>query len=162
MCNHKNIPVPVKQPGRIWLNQSYKFGRTELWYNILKKGGPNIYIFYGIQHLLPGGKPNMSSMDDIRVPSLILTDVQYIPWSMSLHWRHNDHDGVSNHQPQSCLLNRLFRRRSRKTSKLRVTGHCAGNSPGPVNSPHKWPVTRKMFPFDNVIMAHSFLHLALI
>ena len=24
---------------------------------------------------------------------------------------------------------------------------------GPVNSPHKWPVTRKMFPFDDVIMA---------
>ena len=23
---------------------------------------------------------------------------------------------------------------------------------GPVNSPHKWPVTRKMFPFDDVIM----------
>ena len=23
---------------------------------------------------------------------------------------------------------------------------------GPVNSPHKWPVTRKMFPFDEVIM----------
>ena len=23
---------------------------------------------------------------------------------------------------------------------------------GPVNSPHKWPVTRKMFPFDYVIM----------
>ena len=40
----------------------------------------------------------------------------------SLHWRHNDHDGVSNHQPHGCLLNRLFRRRSKKTSKLRVTG----------------------------------------
>ena len=39
-----------------------------------------------------------------------------------------------------------------KTSELRVTGLCAGNSPGPVNSPHKWPVTRKMFPFDDVIM----------
>ena len=26
---------------------------------------------------------------------------------------------------------------------------------GPVNSPHKWPVTRKMFPFDDVIMAIS-------
>ena len=25
---------------------------------------------------------------------------------------------------------------------------------GPVNSPHKWPVTRKMFPFDEVIMIH--------
>ena len=70
----------------------------------------------------------------------------------SLHWRHNDNDGVSNHQPHHCLLNRLFRRRSQKTSKLRVTGLCAGNSPGPVNSPHKGPVTRKMFPFDDVIM----------
>ena len=28
------------------------------------------------------------------------------------------------------LLNHLFRRGSKKTSKLRVTGLCAGNSPG--------------------------------
>ena len=63
-------------------------------------------------------------------------------------------DGVSNHQPHGCLLNRLFRRRSKKTSKLRVTGLCVGNSPGPVNSPHKGPVTRKMFPFDDVIMTY--------
>ena len=26
---------------------------------------------------------------------------------------------------------------------------------GPVNSPHKWPVTRKMFPFDDVIMSFA-------
>ena len=26
---------------------------------------------------------------------------------------------------------------------------------GPVNSPHKWPVTRKMFPFDDVIMVYG-------
>ena len=71
---------------------------------------------------------------------------------MPLQWRNNDHDGVSNHQPHGCLLSRLFRRRSKKTSKLRVTGLCAGNSPGPVNSPYKKPVTRKMFPFDDVIM----------
>ena len=58
----------------------------------------------------------------------------------------------SNDQPHGCLLNRLFGRRSKKTPKLRVTGLCAGNSPGPVNSPHKWPVTRKMFSFDDVIM----------
>ena len=55
-------------------------------------------------------------------------------------------------QITSCLLNRIFKCRSKKTSKLRVTGLCAGNSPGPVNSPHKGPVTRKMFPFDDVIM----------
>ena len=72
--------------------------------------------------------------------------------AFSLHWRHNDHDGVSNHQPHGCLLNRLFRRWSKKTSKLRVTGLCVGNSPGPVNSPHKGPVTWKMFLFDDVIM----------
>ena len=70
----------------------------------------------------------------------------------TIQWRHNDHDGVSNHQPHGCLLNRLFRRRSKGTSKLRVTGPCVGNSPGPVNSPHKEPVTRKMFLFDDVIM----------
>ena len=56
---------------------------------------------------------------------------------LSLRWRHNDHDGVSNHQPHGCLLNRLFRRRSKKTSNPRVTGLCVGNSPGPVNSPQK-------------------------
>ena len=70
----------------------------------------------------------------------------------SLHWRHNDHDGVSNHQPHGCLFNHLFRRTSKKTSKLRVAGLSVGNSPGPVNSPHKGPVTRKMFPLDDVIM----------
>ena len=48
----------------------------------------------------------------------------------SLQWRHNGRDGVSNHRPHGCLLNRLFRRRSKKTSKLRVTGLCAGNSSG--------------------------------
>ena len=69
-----------------------------------------------------------------------------------LQWRHNEHDSVWNHQPRDCLLNRLFRRRSKRTWKLRVTGLCVGNSLGPVNSPHKWPVTRKKFQFDDVIM----------
>ena len=48
---------------------------------------------------------------------------------MALQWRHNGRDGVSNHQPRHSLLNRLFSRRSKKTSKLRVTGLCEGNSP---------------------------------
>ena len=47
----------------------------------------------------------------------------------SLPFRHTERDGVSNYQPHDCLLNRLFRRRSKKTSKLRVTGLCVGNSP---------------------------------
>ena len=47
---------------------------------------------------------------------------------MSLQWRHNERDGVSNHQTHDCLLNRLFSRRSKKTSNLRVTGLYEGNS----------------------------------
>ena len=46
----------------------------------------------------------------------------------SLQCRQNGRDGVSNHQPYDCLLNRLFRRRSEKTPKLRVTGLCEENS----------------------------------
>ena len=49
--------------------------------------------------------------------------------SCALLWRHNGHGSISNHQPHDCFLNRLFRRRSKKLSKLRVTGLCAGNSP---------------------------------
>ena len=63
---------------------------------------------------------------------------------VTLQWRHNEHDGVSNHLSLDGLLNRLFRRRSKKTSKLRVTGLCS--------SPHKGLLTRKKVPFGDVIM----------
>ena len=61
-------------------------------------------------------------------------------------------DCVSNNQPLSCLLNRLFRRRSKKTSKLRVTGLCAGNSPVTGEFPAQKASNAEMFPFDDVIM----------
>ena len=69
-----------------------------------------------------------------------------------LKWRHNERDGVSNHQRLDCLLNHLFKLRSKKTSKLFVTGLCEGNSSVPANSRYKGPVTRKMLPFDDVFM----------
>ena len=73
---------------------------------------------------------------------------------VALLWRHNGCDGVSNHQPHCYLLKRSFRRRSKKTPKLRVTGLYAGNSPvtGQFPAQRAIPVTRKMFPFDDVIM----------
>ena len=67
---------------------------------------------------------------------------------ISLQWRHNDRNGVSNHQPHHCLFNRLFRRRSKKTPKLRVTGLLCVTGEFPAQR----PVTLKMFPFDDVIM----------
>ena len=48
--------------------------------------------------------------------------------AISLEWRHNEHDSVSNHR-RFDLFNRAFLRRSKKTSKLLVTGLCEGNSP---------------------------------
>ena len=47
----------------------------------------------------------------------------------TLLWRHNERDGVSNHQPHHCLHYRLFVRTSQKTPKLCITGLCVGNSP---------------------------------
>ena len=67
---------------------------------------------------------------------------------ITLEWRHNERDEVSNHQPHDCLLERLFRRRSKKTSNLRVIGFC----PVPGEFPRKGTVTWKMFPFDDVTM----------
>ena len=60
-----------------------------------------------------------------RISSMICVSKE-IRHCHPLHWRHHDHDGVSNHQPHACLLNCLFRRRSKKISKLRVTGLCVG------------------------------------
>ena len=40
----------------------------------------------------------------------------------ALRWHHNGRDCISNHRAHDCSLNRLFRRRSKKTSKLRVAG----------------------------------------
>ena len=68
----------------------------------------------------------------ISLPPLSLSIYIYMNvWlpMCSLWWRYNGHNSVSNHQPHDCVLNRLFRRRSKKTSKLRVTGLCATNSP---------------------------------
>ena len=50
-------------------------------------------------------------------------------------------------------FNCLFTRRYKKTSKLHVTGLCVGR--WSVNSPHKWSIARKLFPFDDVIMQYG-------
>ena len=61
---------------------------------------------------------------------IVMIYIQSHPkWSPALQWRHIGRDGVSNHRPHDCLLNRLFRRGSRETWKLRFTGLWEGNSP---------------------------------
>ena len=65
----------------------------------------------------------------LYITQIVICHIRYDGVQLPLQWRHNGRDGVSNHQPHDCLLNRLFKRRSKKTSKPRVTGLCAGNSP---------------------------------
>ena len=69
------------------------------------------------------------SEDKVDIMRNVSKHVRHVLRIHSLQWRHHGRDGVSNHQPHHHLLNRLFRRRSKKASKLRVTGLCAGNSP---------------------------------
>ena len=73
----------------------------------------------------------------------------------AFQWCHNERDGVSNHQPHGCLLNRLFRRRSKKTPKLRVTGLCEGNSPVTDEFPAQRASNAENVSLDDVIMVIS-------
>ena len=67
---------------------------------------------------------------NMKLVSLTYFKMRSAKWQLSSQWRNNGRDSVSNHQPHDCLLNRLFKCGSKKTSKLRVTGLCAVNSPG--------------------------------
>ena len=67
-------------------------------------------------------------------------------------WRHNGCDGVSNHKPHHCLLNRVFRSRAKKRQSSASLAFVRGIHRWPVNSPHKLSLTRKMLSFDDVIM----------
>ena len=58
---------------------------------------------------------------------------------------------IRTHYSHTIISVMAFQIRSKKTSKLRVTGILRGICRWPVNSPHKVPVTRKMFAFDDVI-----------
>ena len=93
--------------------------------------------------------------DDCGNGQICCLDGTYHWWywdPFPLQWRHNMHDSVSNHQPHHCLLNGLFRRDQRKHQRSASLAFVWGIHRRPVNSSHKWPVTRKIFPFDDVIM----------
>ena len=72
--------------------------------------------------------------------------------SSALQWRYNERDGVSNHRRLDCLFNGLFSAHKRKHQCSASLAFVRGIHRWPVNSPHKGPVTRKMFPFDDVFM----------
>ena len=73
-------------------------------------------------------------------------------WHM-WQWRHNGLDGVSNHQSYHCLFNSLFKCRLKQHQSSVSLAFVEGIHRWHVNSWHKWPVTRRMVLFDDVIKA---------
>ena len=98
------------------------------------------------------GKSNTTSKSIIDYLRFILLIIRN-PVLISLLWRHNGLDCVSNHQPHECLLITVHsgtdQRKHQSSASLAFVW---GIHRRPVNSPHKGTVTRKMFSFDDVIM----------
>ena len=65
---------------------------------------------------------------------------------ITLQWRHNERDGVSNHRYLDCFLNRLLAAYQRKHQSSASLDFVRGIQRWPVDSLHK------MFPFEDVIM----------
>ena len=73
-------------------------------------------------------------VDSGGIPTIVLIlTLGLMTASTPLQWRHNESDGVSNQHRHEWLLNYLFRRRSKKISKLRSTGLYEGEFTG-----HRW------------------------
>ena len=76
-------------------------------------------------------------------------------WILTLKWRHNERDGVSNYHPYdfySAVYSGEDQRRHQSSVSLAFV---RGIHRWPANSPHKGPVTWKMYPFDDVIVMYS-------
>ena len=104
--------IPTKKPSK---GRHYWMDRFPHRGSVLQEAFPYHHVINSIVVLC--------SSVEISYEPLLVFNVIY-----SLQWRHNGRHSVSNHQPHDCFLNRLFKRRSKKTSKLRVTDLCAGNS----------------------------------
>ena len=71
---------------------------------------------------------------------------------MALQWHHIECDGVINHRHLQFLFNRFFQAQIKENSKAPRHWPLWGEAPVTGGFPHKRPVSRKMFPFDNVTM----------
>ena len=72
--------------------------------------------------------------------------------SVTLCWLHNGRNSISNHQPHDCLLNLYSSADQRKHQSSASLAFVRGIHRWWVNSSHKGPAMRKMFPFDDIIM----------
>ena len=90
----------------------------------------------------------MGSSSKARFHQIRFKSIETHP-ATSLRWHHNERDGVWNARCLHCFLICLFRHRSKKTSKLRVTRLCSGKSPVTGEFPAQKASNAEMYPFDD-------------
>ena len=88
----------------------------------------------------------------VKMPKSVGRLLHFAFIQYELQWRINGRDDVSYHRDINSLLNRLFRHKWKKDQSSASLAFVRGFHRWPVNSPLKDPVTRKMFPFGDVIM----------
>ena len=111
-------------------------------------------------------KKNINLINFCGVSDSVLSDKEiydncrwFGQFTYSLHRRHNGHTIASQITSLTIVYSTVYSDADqRKYQSSASLAFVRGIHRGPVNSPHKWPVTRKMFPFDDVIMASLTLH----
>ena len=73
-------------------------------------------------------------------------------WVISLQWRQNGRDGVSNHQPDDCLLNRFSQAQIKENIKAPRNWPLWGEFTGDRWIPAQKASYADFFPFDDLIM----------
>ena len=148
------IPIPgkdglYKDKSHCIAGMQWIFSRTGQILNIAFDRTPEKMLFDAIEET----SQRCSGLQVVNYTSTESMHLEKISGMISsLQWRHNGRDGISNHLPHHSLLNRWFRRKSKKHQRSASLAFVRRIHRWPVNSPHKWPATRIMFPFDDVIM----------
>ena len=111
---------------------------------------PNIVTGMTVDKLVAFESHSRKNKLQVSIDATTSSDTMLM--TKSLQWRHNECDGVSNHRRLDCFLNSFLGTDQGKHQSSASLAFVSGIHRWPVNSPHKGPVTRKMFPFDDVSM----------
>ena len=125
------MKITIKQTEMLKL-QYISTGDIKIYLHIMNK---SILQFIELTNHLIWNQCAERFVVDITIVKQTTVETVGIYDGISLQWRHSGLNSVSKHQPHHYLPSRLLGRRTKKTSKLRVTGLCAGNSPVPGEFP---------------------------
>ena len=156
--------MPVKQSRTLWINMFYCIQRMWQLQPIQEKQNKTLNIVYGLYYViyLINKHPVLFLFVCIgfRV-SQITKHWLCLPTSytcaINMHCCHYNDVIMGTIASQVTSLPIVFSTvysdaDQRKHQSSASLAFVRGIHRGPVNSPHNWPVTRKMFPFDDVIM----------